>query len=74
MKNSITIKFTASEWSRLKQAAKFEDSTEMSWAKECLMSCVEACEVDYITFEGEVIGDRLEFNHLLDDDDGDVLV
>jgi hypothetical protein len=60
----ISIEVTADEWNRIRHAARFSERTVSEFATDWIMAGVRACEDDYITNQGEVIGDRLKIDGL----------
>jgi hypothetical protein len=69
MKN-INISVTADEWARIQVAVRFLGRSVKGFARGGIMSGVEACEDDYIIYNGEVIGDRLKIEELGNDIEG----
>jgi hypothetical protein len=59
---SITIEVTE----RIARAAKFSKQTVSEFAEDWIAAGVEACEDDYITHAGEIIGDRRELENSCD--------
>jgi len=68
---NINIPVTTDERKRIKCAAKLEGLTVNEFAANWILAGVRACEDDYITYDGEVIGDRLKIEELEKDVFGD---
>jgi hypothetical protein len=61
---SINFEITTDEHERIERAANFLKQTVSEFAAEWLFAGVQACEDDYISHDGEVIGDRLKIEQL----------